>query len=255
VNLAHKAYVLFLTTRASYLVQEKNSSLGLVWHLLNPVVMAAVLFAVFRGIEPFNQVEHYPLFILVGVIHYNFFINTTTRCAVNFQGSRSLILNTTVPLEVLVLRQGCIEGLTLMIEVLLVIVLGWFLGAEPGLLLTLYPLVFLAFLALSLGMSLALCALVVFFADLTYVWQVGCRLLFFVTPVFFATTALPDGLALSLIELNPLTAMLALARSTLLYGDPVHAGQWLWAMAGPLLALAVGWLMFRAARPRIADYV
>jgi ABC-type polysaccharide/polyol phosphate export permease len=73
--------------------------------------------------------------------------------------------------------------------------------------------------------------------------------------VFFATTALPDGLALSLIELNPLTAMLALARSTLLYGDPVHAGQWLWAMAGPLLALAVGWLMFRAARPRIADYV
>ena len=98
MNARHFVYMLYQTTRATYLAQEKNSSLGLIWHLLNPLLMTAVLFLVFRRVQFLQGIEHYPLFILVGLIHYNFFINATARAATNFLGSRSLILNTTVPL-------------------------------------------------------------------------------------------------------------------------------------------------------------
>ena len=69
--------MLYQATRASYLAQEKNSALGLVWHLLNPLLMTAVLFLVFKRVEFLQGIEHYQLFILVGLIHYNFFINST----------------------------------------------------------------------------------------------------------------------------------------------------------------------------------
>ena len=251
----HFSYMLYQATRASYLAQEKNSSLGLIWHLLNPLLMTAVLFLVFRRVEFLQGIEHYPLFILVGLIHYNFFVNATTRAASSFLNSRPLVLNTTVPLELLVLRQTSIEGLTLLVEVLLVLLLSVFMGVEAGAAIWLYPLVFVAALALTLGASLFLCALVVFFSDLNYIWGVFCRLLFFLTPVFFSTAIAGEGLARWVLELNPLTHLIHVAREALLYGGPVTATDIGLMMIGPVLVLVFGAVVFRAARSKIADYI
>jgi ABC-type polysaccharide/polyol phosphate export permease len=255
MNRRHFGYMLYQATRASYLAQEKNSSLGLIWHLLNPLLMTAVLFLVFRRVQFLQGIEHYPLFILVGLIHYNFFINATTRSATNFLNSRPLILNTTVPLELLVLRQTSIEGLTLLVEVMLVLLLGAFMGVELGPMLMLYPVVFLASLALCLGASLFLCALVVFLSDLNYIWGVFCRLLFFMTPVFFSADIAGEGLARWLLELNPLTQLIHVARETLLYGNGVGVYDLGLALIGPLAVLIFGVIVFRVSRDRIPDYI
>ena len=255
MNGRHFGYMLYQATRASYLAQEKNSSLGLVWHLLNPLLMTAVLFLVFRRVQFLQGIEHYPLFILVGLIHYNFFINSTARSADNFLNSRALILNTTVPLELLVLRQTSIEGLTLFVEVMLVLALGAFMGVELGPVLALYPVVFVSALALSLGASLFLCALVVFLSDLNYIWGVFCRLLFFMTPVFFTAEIAGDGLARWVLELNPLTRLINVARESLLYGGQVGMTELGLALVGPLAILLLGLVVFRVSRDRIPDYI
>lgn len=247
--------MLYQTTRASYLAQEKNSALGLVWHLLNPLLMTAVLFLVFKRVEFLQGIEHYQLFILVGLIHYNFFINSTTRSSMFFLMSRSLILNTTVPLELLVLRQTSIEGLTLLVEVLLVLLLGVFMGVEIGSSLLLYPVVFLGALALSVGASLLLCSLVVFSSDLNYVWSLFCRLLFFVTPVFFSLSLAGEGLTRQILELNPLTRLIDLSRESLLYGGSIGLMDIVLALLGPAIILAAGMIVFRATRARIPDYI
>jgi lipopolysaccharide transport system permease protein len=251
----HFIYVLYQTTRASFLAQEKNSSLGLIWHLLNPILMTAVLFGVFSNIDRLRAIEHYQLFILIGLIHFNFFINSTSNSSSHFQYSRSLILNTIVPLELLVFRQICVEGLTLFIEVMLVLVLGIFMGANLGPMLLLYPLVFAGILALSLGASLMLCGLVVFLSDLNYIWRIFCRMLFFVTPVFFSPEIVGDGLSRAVIEMNPLTGLINLARETLLYGGSVNLTQVGLALLGPFAVLILGWVIFRTAKPRIPDYI
>jgi lipopolysaccharide transport system permease protein len=255
MNARQFLYVLYQTTRATYLAQEKNSALGLVWHLLNPLLMTAVLFLVFRNVDFLREIQHYQLYILVGLIHYNFFINSTTRSAMHFQNSRSLVLNTTVPLELLVLRQTCIEGVTLVIEVLVVLLLGAFMGVDLSATLLLYPLALVGVLALSLGASLFLCGLVVFLSDLSYVWGLFCRVLFFLTPVFFAKEVAGGGLPRLLLEINPLTGLLALAREALIYGGPVSLPAAGLALLGPALVLALGVIVFRATRARIADYI
>jgi lipopolysaccharide transport system permease protein len=255
MNTRQFLYVLYQTTRATYLAQEKNSALGLVWHLLNPLLMTAVLFLVFRNVDFLKGIEHYQLFILVGLIHYNFFINSTTRSATYFLNSRSLILNTTVPLELLVLRQTTIEGLTLFIEVMLVLILGAFMGVDLSTTLLVYPLVFVGVLALSLGASLFLCGLVVFLSDLSYVWSLVCRVLFFLTPVFFSAEVAGEGLARRVLEINPLTGLISLAREALVYGGTVGPAEVGLALLGPVLVLALGVAVFRGTRSRVPDYI
>ena len=251
----HFLYLLYQTTRASYLADEKNSSLGLIWHLLNPIFMTAVLFTVFRNVELLGEIENFQLFILIGLIHYNFFINSSQRASGYFLNSRSLILNTSVPLELLVIRQICIEGLTLIFEVILVLVLGMFMGASLSASVFVYPFIFIGILALGLGASLLLCGLVVFMADLNYVWGLFCRLLFFLTPVFFSVEVVGTGFTRALLEFNPLTRLITIAREALLYGGPISVTDLGLALIGPLLALVLGLLVFRATRARIPDYI
>jgi ABC-type polysaccharide/polyol phosphate export permease len=251
----HFIYVLYQTTRASFLSQEKNSTLGLIWHLLNPILMTAVLFLVFRETDRFSETENYGLFILIGVIHYNFFVNATSRSAAYFLRSRSLILNTTVPLELLVLRQACIEGVTLLIEILLVLVLGVFMGAQFTATFFVYPLILASLLALGLGASLFLCGLVVFFTDLNYVWSVLCRMLFFLTPVFYSPEIVQGEFAMQMLWLNPLTGLITMAREALLYGGPITVLEAAQALVGPLLVLGLGVVTFSSARPKIPDYI
>lgn len=153
------------------------------------------------------------------------------------------------------LRQICVEGLTLVVEVLLVLVLGMFMGANFNTALLVYPVVLAGILALSIGASLFLCGLAVFLSDLTYVWGLFGRLLFFVTPILYSEEIVGQGLARTMIGLNPLSRLIALAREALLYGGPIDPTQVFLALLGPLLILTLGWTLFATVKPRIPDYI
>jgi lipopolysaccharide transport system permease protein len=110
-------------------------------------------------------------------------------------------------------------------------------------------------LALSLGASLFLCGLVVFLSDLNYVWGLFCRLLFFITPVFYSLQIVGEGIARSVLELNPLTGLIMLAREALLYGGSIDPARVALALVGPLFVLILGVLLFNAVKPKIPDFI
>jgi ABC-type polysaccharide/polyol phosphate export permease len=110
-------------------------------------------------------------------------------------------------------------------------------------------------LALSLGASLILCGLVVFLSDLNYVWALFCRLLFFITPVLFSPEIVGEGTARMVLELNPLTQLIALAREALLYGGSIEPTQAVLALLGPLVVLVFGAMLFVTVKPKIPDYI
>jgi ABC-type polysaccharide/polyol phosphate export permease len=96
---------------------------------------------------------------------------------------------------------------------------------------------------------------VVFLSDLSYVWGLFCRLLFFITPVFFLPEVAGEGLARTVIESNPLTGLISLAREALLYGgpiDPIQAGL---TLIGPFVVLILGTVLFNAVKPKIPDFI
>jgi ABC-type polysaccharide/polyol phosphate export permease len=80
-------------------------------------------------------------------------------------------------------------------------------------------------------------------------------LLFFITPVFFSPEVVGEGVARTVLELNPLTRLITLAREALLYGGSIDPAQAVLALLGPLVVLALGWMLFKATKPRIPDYI
>lgn len=251
--MTSRMYLLWQMTRASFLAEEKNSALGFLWHLLNPLAMTAVLYLTFSSVAA-PAVEHYPLFILVGVIHFNFFSNATVRAAEGMLRNRSLILNTTVPLELLVLRGVCVEALTLALEIALVGVLVQLAGDGLGLAALGYGLALGGLLLLTFGVALLLAAVVIFMRDILYVWSIASRMLFFLTPIFYSAEAVHSRPLEVAVAINPLAALIDTARESLLYG---HAPPFWGAcvgLLGPLAVGVVGWRTFQRCKKRIPDY-
>ena len=244
------------TTRCSFLAQEKNSALGMLWHLLNPLAMSAVIYVVFSNISFVSSgIKRYPLYILTGLIHFNFFTHATTHAAEGMLNSRSLVLNTTVPLEILVLRSVCIEGLTYLIELALIALLVAFLGGGLTLNLFYYVFILLGMCLLTIGAAFVIASLVVFLTDLTYIWGVFTRMLFFLTPIFYSAKMVENKWGSKLIQLNPLAQMVDLGRKCLLDGEPLALGEIGWALIGPLVVLVFGWKVFQLTRSRIPDCI
>ncbi len=248
------AHQLYQTTRCELLVHEKNSALGMLWHLLSPLGLTLVLFVVFSEVAGFASVPYYPLFILTGIIQFQFFQNATTRAANGMLGSRDLVLNSTISLEVVVLRSVFVEGLTYAIEIGLVAAAVLFFGPQGLTLNALYFIpVVVSLFALTIGVALALSSMVVFLSDLTYVWSLFMRMLFFLTPIFYSIELIDHPTARRAVGMNPLTVITNAGRDALLYGQTPAGIPMM--LGGSFLVLIVGWLVFARLRPSISDFI
>jgi ABC-type polysaccharide/polyol phosphate export permease len=252
---AENLNLLYQTTRGAFLAQEKQSALGTLWHLLNPLLTAMVLYGVFSNVLRSNQVRHYPLFILAGLIQFNFFAQGTTRAAEGLLASRSLVLNTTIPREILILRSVCLEAVTYAIEILVVGVFIVVFGDGLSRYTAWYAAVVTAQFLLTAGISFLIGAAAVLLPDLTYVWGVAMRLLFFLTPIFYSVDMVRQPWLRGLIRLNPIGRLVELGTRVLLGGMPPTFGEALAALVGPALALVVGWRIFQALQGYIPEYI
>jgi ABC-type polysaccharide/polyol phosphate export permease len=144
---------------------------------------------------------------------------------------------------------------TFLIELVLV---GLFVaGFGPGLSWSAVQYVFvLAGLALlTFGASLLIASAVVFLTDLTYVWSIVTRMLFFLTPVFYPPDMMSHPLAAKVMVFNPLAQLVTLARASLIEGRWVDAGTVAASFAGPFGLTLVGWLVFRRTKPYVPDHI
>jgi ABC-type polysaccharide/polyol phosphate export permease len=118
-----------------------------------------------------------------------------------------------------------------------------------------YLPVLLALVMLTLGAAFFLAGAVVFLTDLTYIWGLATRLLFFLTPIFYVPQMIHHPLAQRVIAANPMALLVTLGRQCLLDGRPLGAAEVTAAFVGPVLVLALGWGSFQFLKPRIADYI
>lgn len=177
-------------TVAQIKLKDQSTFFGLVWSFLNPLLLVAVLYIFFQA-RLAQDIPHYALYLLIGVIHYTHFSTGTAAAMHVLPSMRQLTGQVVFPKELLVLGSVLSNSFEFVFEILLVIVLAAFAGIPlTPVLFWLLPVLALQFL-LVLWVSLALACLIVFVRDLTHIYNVFLRLLFFITPIFYA----PDFLA------------------------------------------------------------
>lgn len=216
-------------------LRYKGSTLGILWSLLNPLGQLVVLSFVFERVMPLG-IPNYPLFAFTGVLAWGWFSAALPAAATSITGNRELIRQPGFPAAILPAVPVLSNLVHFAIATGLLIVVLLLGGGQLTMAVLALPLVVaLQFLVtLSLGYLGAACQ--VRFRDTSYILGVLLLLAFFVTPVFYRTSAVPDAYRWIYV-LNPMAQLITAYREVLIMGR--------WPDLGALTAVgAAGALLF-----------
>ena len=232
-------------------LRYKRSVLGLVWSLLNPLMQLLVFTFVFQWVLPLN-IEHYSVFLFTGLLAWNWFSGALSAGTSVVVDNGDLVRHPGFPILVLPLVSVASHWLHLLLALP---VLGVFLavaGILPDWSLLALPGVMLVQFAVTLSLVYLLAALHVFFRDTQYLLGIALLLGFYVSPVFYDITSVPERFGV-LYRINPVALLINAYRSILLRGEFPPPLPLLALLGVALLLTTVGVVVFYRASYHFAE--
>lgn len=195
-------------------IKYRRSVLGVLWTMLNPLMMMAILSVVYSNLFKFD-VENFPIYLLSGQVMFNFFSDSTSMAMTSILGNASLIKKVYVPKYMFVLSRVCSTSINLMASftALIFVMLVTRTELHYTILLVWIPIVLLV--VFSLGVSLLLAAITVKFRDVMHLYSVFVTALMYLTPVIYPMSILPSWLVY-IVNANPLTNYLTMFRDVMI---------------------------------------
>jgi ABC-type polysaccharide/polyol phosphate export permease len=180
----------------------KRSVLGVVWTLLNPLATMAVLTLVFSTAFG-SSLQRYPVYLLSGIIFWQFFSQTTVQATHSLVWGSSLLKRIYVPRSVFVVAAAGSGLVNLIVSVLMLIVIMAILRQPFYATWWFLPIAVFLLAIFTLGVGLFVSALAVQFTDVVDMYQMAIQILFWFTPIMYPKIVLPAEYAW-MINLNPL---------------------------------------------------
>lgn len=224
----------------------RRSVLGVLWSLLQPIAMTAILCMVFKHL--FNQtIEELAPTLMIGICFWNFITTCTLQggqCL--FQGE-AYIRQYPAPLAIYPLRTVLGASFHFGMSLLVVLALRWILIGFDNLstIIAIVPAVLVMFV---LGWSLATLSgfLTAYFPDMQHLSEVGLQMLFYATPIIYPPSQLKANGMGWLIDINPIASILELFREPILAGRFPTAGTY--TVAGLAVAVLSGLAVWTLVR-------
>ena len=250
----HTWFLLSNLVLKDFRIRYRNMSLGILWSLVNPLVMMGVLTFIFTQVFTSAQRHPYPVFVLCGLVPFNFysisFANGTTSIVENF----TLIKRVQFPREVVPLASVLSNAMHFLAQAMLLLAFAVLFGYPPNRFWLLLPVIWLLEMAFILGLVLASSALDVYLRDVRYLVESSNVVMFWLVPIFYSFGTIPPRYAV-VYEFNPLAAVVFATRDILLEGR-APANSLMINLAGvSVLVLTAGFLIFRRLKRRFADYL
>ena len=230
----------------------KGSFLGVLWSFVNPLLMVLVYALVFSIILR-QDIPNYIIFLIVGVIPWNFFttvINQGTNCIWINSG---IIKKVYFPREILpvsVVLAGLVNFLISCIIIMLFVLIS---GMGFSWHLVWLPLIAILQTLFSLGLLFALCAIDTFARDVEYLVTFLLNLLFYATPIVY--TADMFGQYKWILYLNPMTHFIEAYRSIFYYQTSPSMTSIMYISLFTILFLLFGYWIFRKLEKGFAEEV
>jgi ABC-2 type transport system permease protein len=197
----------------AFKLKYTGSALGYVWSLVKPLMLFGIMYLVFSvllGVGKGSDPGYYdfPVQLLIGIVIWTFFVESTTLAMNAVAGASDLIRKAYFPRWILVVASTGSALLTFAINTVLVVVVTLLLGQlHLSWRSLLAPVYFLELAVLVLGLSLLLSALFVFFRDLGHIWEILSLVLFYASAVVFPFSRIPVRLR-DVAGLNPVAQIM-----------------------------------------------
>lgn len=235
-------------------IRYRNMSLGVLWSLLNPLILMGALTFVFTKLYPNNAIENFPIFVLCGLIPFNFFTAAWQNGTLSVTQHASLIKRIPIPREIIPIATVISVCLHLMIQIALLLTLVIVFGRGITIHWLWLPVVWALEIIFVCGLSLLTSALEVYVRDVRYIVESSCTLLFWLVPVFYSLSSVPMAYV-NVYQYNPIAALILALRTILIDGQAPSAVLLTKLAFSSTLVFVVGLVVFRRLKVRFFDYV
>ncbi len=241
-------------------VRYQGSVLGYLWSLLKPLFLFAILYIVFTYIIPLGKdVPHYSVYLLTGIVLWNFFTESTMNGASSIVARGDLIRKVSIPRYLVVVASSLSALINLGLSLIVVVIFALLNGVMPSIeWLLLLPIVAELFI-FSLGTSFLLSALYVKFRDITYIWEIFLQAGFYATPIIYPLVPRVPEMLHKWFFINPMAQIIQDARAAIVVTNQptlwsaVHS----WAIVVPfvvIIAICIaGGIYFKARSKYFAE--
>jgi ABC-type polysaccharide/polyol phosphate export permease len=235
-------------------IRYRNMSLGMFWSLLNPLVMLAIYMFVFTKIFRGGNIPHFGLYILSGVIPFNFFSLAWLTGTSSLVENASLIKRVPVPREIVPFASVLSNCLHLAVQLGLLLVAVVISGLGVNIYWFWLPLIWALGIIFIFGISLITSGLNVYLRDTRYIVESICLIAFWFMPIFYLLSFVPPEYR-GLYVLNPIAALIVAMRSVLLDGQAPASGLMLEFALISVGSLGIGMWLFRQMKASFYDYL
>jgi ABC-type polysaccharide/polyol phosphate export permease len=221
-------------------LRYKNSALGFLWSLLNPLMYLCIFIVVFNNAFP---IENYPLYALTGLIFWSFFSATSVQVINSITTSGGILKSLNVPPVIFPISYVLSSLINLFLSLIPFFILMLFFGFRPSLN-VLYVFPGILFLALfTFGTALILSAFNVFFRDVEMFYNTIIPAIFYLTPIAYPIEEVPERFQ-PVIKLNPLYHYTCFFRDILYHNKTPDLNSILFVATMSFLAAFAGIIVF-----------
>lgn len=243
--------------KTDFKLRYQGSVLGYIWSLLRPLLMFLVLYLVFTVFLPVGKgVPYYPVYLLLGIVLWNYFNEATTGSVGAIVGKGDLLRKLNFPRYVIILAGSCSALINLVLNF---VVIGIFMIFNHVVLhwsaVLILPLI-LELFVISLSVAFLLSALFVKFRDVQYIWDVVMQAGFYGTPIIYPLSKIPHHTIQKLLILNPMAQIIQDARYALITKQTMtiatlYHNKWVWAIPiGLIIVISVYSVIYFRKRSR-----
>lgn len=262
---SYSAILLNQLVKTEFKLRYQGSVLGYVWSLLKPLLLFLILYLVFAHYLKVGEgVPHFPVYLLIGIVLWSYFIEITTGSIGAIVGKGDLIRKLNFPKYVIVLS-GCASAfINLLLNSVVVGVFMLASGVDTGpQAIFIIPLI-LELTILALGIGFLLSALYVKYRDIVYIWEVVTQAAFYATPILYPIAMVTEQsqTAAKLLMLNPLAQIiqdiryvLVTPQTDILSGFYRHSWVWLIPIGIVGIIIIFSSLYFKKRSPYFAEEV
>lgn len=243
-------------------VRHRGSYLGVVWLVLNPLLMLALYVTVFgfifrsrfRGQENESPID-FALAVFLGLSLFHVLAETIAASPLLIVGNPNLVKKVVFPLEILPLANVSAYWFHFLINMGLLFIGSLAVGHAVSLSGLLWlPVIIAPHIFLTLGIGWFVSALGVFFRDVAQITQLVAQIILYASAIFYSTSLL-HGVAWQILKWNPLLHTVELSRQALLWNQPLNLTHLGYTWIAGVSTCIIGRLFFQKTKHAFADVI
>lgn len=247
--------------RTDFKLRYQGSVLGYAWSLLRPLFMFIILYVVFtKFIKLGDSIEHYPIYLLLGIVMWQFFADMTNQSLSSIVSRGDLIRKIRIPRWMIVLTSSVSAVINLGLNLVVVGVLMAINQVPVAVSAALLPIALIEIYIFGLGLSLFLSAAYVKYRDLSFIWEVLMQAGFYLTPILYPLSIITNITVQKILLLNPVAQAIQDARNVVVTTDTITIAE-VWGtptarlipVAISITVLVIGVLYFKKESKYFAE--